>query len=46
MNVNERMLELAHKWKKENPNSTEEEQKNAFDKIAEQVVHELMKSIH
>lgn len=45
MNVNERMLELANKWRKENPNATEKEQKEAFDKIAEQVVHELMRSI-
>lgn len=43
MNVNERMLELTNKWKTENPNATEKEQEIAIDKIAAQVIHELMK---
>lgn len=42
MDVNKRMLELATKWKEENPNATEDEQKTAFDKIVGQIVHELM----
>ena len=44
-NVNERMLELANEWRKNNPNASEEEQKVAFDKIAAQVVHELMRVV-
>lgn len=41
--VNERMLELANEWRNAHPNATEEEQKQAFDELAGQVVHELIR---
>ena len=45
MNCNERMLELVSEWRKAHPNATEEEQKQAFDEIAKQVIDEFMRSI-
>lgn len=43
MNCNARMLELSHEWLDKHPNATEEERKDAFDKIAGHVVRELMR---
>lgn len=43
MNVNTRMLELATQWRELHPNSTEQQQKYAFDRIAGHVVQELMR---
>lgn len=43
MNVNTRMLELSTQWRELHPQSTEQEQKDAFDKIAGHVVQELMR---
>ena len=42
MTCNERILQLAFEWKETHPNATEEEQKQAFDELAGQVVRELM----
>lgn len=43
MTCNERILQLAFEWKEKHPDATEEEQKIAFDKLAGQVVKELMR---
>jgi hypothetical protein len=42
MTCRERILQLSDEWNKTHPNATEEEQKQAFDELAGQVVHELM----
>ena len=43
MNANTRMLELATRWRELHPQATEQQQKDAFDKIAGHVVHEIMR---
>lgn len=43
INCNTRMLELTQEWHAKHLNATEEERKDAFDKIAGHVVRELLR---